>query len=93
MYRRKMSMLSRRTQILLDHERYARLEQAARESGVSVAAVIRDAIDAKLAHDDATQQRRAAGDWLLGQPMPAAPEPDWAVTKEEMLDSFGALPA
>lgn len=86
-------MLSRRTQILLDEERYARLEQAARESGRSVGAVIRDAIDAKLAHDDAAQRRRAAADWLLAQPMPEGPEPDWAVVKDELRDSFGALPA
>lgn len=88
-----MNGLSRRTQILLDDERYARLERVARESGRSVAAVIRDAIDAKLARDDAAQRRRAAADWLLAQPLSKVPEPDWAVTKAEMRDSFGALPA
>jgi hypothetical protein len=88
-----MNMLNRRTQVLLDDERYVRLERAARESGRSVGAVIRDAIDAKFAQDDLAQRRRAAADWLLALPMPEGPEPDWAVTKAEMLDSFGALPA
>lgn len=92
-YARGMDTLSRRTQILLDHERYARLERAARESGRSVAAVIREAIDAKLADDDAARRRRDAGDWLLAQPMPQGAEPEWAVVKAEMLDAWGDLPA
>ncbi|MBB4661192.1 CopG family transcriptional regulator [Conexibacter arvalis] len=88
-----MSTLSRRTQILLDEERYARLEQAAQASGRSVAAVIRDAIDAKLARDETAGRRREAVDWLLAQPAPLDPEPEWAVLKAEMLDGFGASPA
>ncbi|HEY7206944.1 MAG TPA: ribbon-helix-helix protein, CopG family [Gaiellaceae bacterium] len=40
--------LERRFQILLDEPRYRRLETVARERGVSVAAVIRDAIDVAL---------------------------------------------
>lgn len=88
-----MNLLNRRTQLLLDDERYLRLELAARESGRSVGAVIREAIDAKFARDDLAERRRAAADWLLALPMPEDPEPDWAVTKAEMLDSFGALPA
>ena len=86
-------MLNRRTQILLDEERYARLEQAAQVSGRSVAAVIREAIDAKLARDDDADRRREAVDWLLAQPAPLDPEPDWAVLKAEMLDGFGGPPA
>lgn len=38
-------MLTRRTQVLLDDERYARLERRARETDRSVGAVIREAID------------------------------------------------
>ncbi|MDW5595328.1 CopG family transcriptional regulator [Conexibacter stalactiti] len=87
------NMLNRRTQVLLDDERYVRLERVARESGRSVGAVIREAIDAKFAREDLTQRRRAAADWLLALPTPEEPEPDWAVTKAEMLDSFGAPPA
>lgn len=36
---------------------------------------------------------RGAGDWLLAQPLPDAPEPEWAVVKGEMLDAWGDLPA
>lgn len=38
-------MLTRRTQVLLDDERYTRLERRARETNRSVGAVIREAID------------------------------------------------
>lgn len=40
-----MHMLTRRTQVLLDEERYARVERRARETERSVGAVIREAID------------------------------------------------
>jgi len=41
--------LDRRLQLLLDEERYQRVAEAARQRSVSVAAVIRDAIDQSLA--------------------------------------------
>jgi hypothetical protein len=41
-------MLERRLQILLDTERYQRVERVARDRGTSVAAVIREAIDRGL---------------------------------------------
>lgn len=50
-------MLSRRMQILLDDERYERVQALARQRGTSVAAIIREAIDRGL---PAAQQRRAA---------------------------------
>lgn len=40
-----MHMLSERLQILIDEERLGRLKAAARERGVSVAQVIREAVD------------------------------------------------
>ena len=43
--------LDRRTQILLDAARHRLLEERARRDGVSVAAVIRAAIDRELGHD------------------------------------------
>jgi len=42
-------MLTPRRQILVDDERYDALERAARERRVSVATVVRDAIDRDLA--------------------------------------------
>jgi Ribbon-helix-helix protein, copG family len=82
-------MLNRRTQLLLDEERYRRLERRARARGQSVGAVIRDAIDDQLAAEDADITRREAGAWLLAQPAPSQPEPAWADAKREMLDAWG----
>jgi hypothetical protein len=68
-----MSMpLEHRLQILLDEERHGRISAAARERGVSVAAVVREAIDRGLANPGA--QRRAAGLRLLEAPDMPVPE-------------------
>jgi hypothetical protein len=87
-----MHMLNRRTQLLLDDDRYDRLDRRARNTGQSVAAVIREAIDEKLREGDEAATRREAGDWLLSQPMPDMPEPDWAQSKRSMLDAAGNTP-
>jgi hypothetical protein len=84
-----MHMLTRRTQILLDEDRYVRLERRARERGCSIAALIREAIDDKLGAATDDETRRAAGEWLLAAPTPDAREPDWAESKRAMLDSHG----
>ncbi len=63
-----MCMLDRRLQILIDDARYRRLEAVARERRLSVAAVIRDAIDAALPADLPTKQRAAAA-LLAAEPM------------------------
>jgi len=77
-----MPSLTRRTQLLLDEERYGRLEQRAAETGRSIAAVIRDAIDETLAHDDVGARRREAAADLLAADPPAYPrEPNWDVVK------------
>ena len=62
-------MLSRRLQILIDPDRYRRLEQEARRRKTSVAEVVRDAIDAKVAVVD-EGRRRAAQRILDAEPMP-----------------------
>ena len=64
-----MCMLNRRLQILIDDGRYRRLEAVARERRLSVAAVIRDAIDAALPAD-LVKKQRAAGALLAAEPMP-----------------------
>ena len=63
-----MCMLDRRLQILIDDGRSRRLEAVARERRLSVAAVIRDAIDAALPADLVTKQRAAAA-LLAAEPM------------------------
>jgi hypothetical protein len=66
-------MLTHRLQILLDEDRYAKVARAARQRGVSVAAVIRDAID-HLPTDP--EQRREAIDVILAaEPMPVPDDP------------------
>jgi len=68
-----MSMpLERRLQILLDDERHRRLVAVAEERGVSVAAVVREAIDRGLPASDGL--RRAAGQRLLAASDMPVPE-------------------
>jgi predicted DNA-binding ribbon-helix-helix protein len=52
-----MCMLTHRLQLLLDDERYQRVQTLARQRGTSVAAVIREALDRGL---PPTQRRRSA---------------------------------
>ncbi|HEX4806497.1 MAG TPA: ribbon-helix-helix domain-containing protein [Conexibacter sp.] len=85
-------MLNRRTQLLLDDSRYTRLDHRARATGQSVAAVIREAIDDKLAAVDEAGSLAEAGAWLLAQPLPSKREPDWDDAKRRMLDDAGATP-
>jgi predicted DNA-binding protein len=70
-----MSRLGRRLQILLDEERHQRIATIASERGVSVATVVREAIDRGVASPD--RQRLAAGRRLLeasDMPVPEPPE-------------------
>lgn len=69
-----MLMLEHRLQVLLDDERHARLKALARERGVSVATVVREAIDQRVAGPDG--RRRAAGRRLLEAPPMDVPDVD-----------------
>jgi hypothetical protein len=80
-----MSMLEHRLQILLDDERHARITAVARERGVSVATVVRDAIDRGVA--DPSDRRRAAGRRVLEAPDMIVPDP------AELRDELDALRA
>jgi hypothetical protein len=69
-----MCMLERRLQILLDEARYQRVAAEARHRGVSVASVIREAIDRAL--PASSPRRRAAARRILDAPdMPVPPDP------------------
>jgi hypothetical protein len=69
-----MSMpLEHRLQILIDEERHRRIVGAARERGVSVATVVREAIDRGLSGPSA--RRLAAGRRLLDAGDMPVPEP------------------
>lgn len=79
-----MSALERRLQILLDRDRYAKVEGEAARSGRSVAAVIREAIDLRFASEEAARASAAAAFLdLTGQ----ADEPgeEWADVKAAMI--------
>jgi hypothetical protein len=79
-----MSMsLDHRLQILIDDERHRRISAAARERGVSVATIVREAIDRGLANPDG--RRRAAGRRLLDAPDMHVAEP------AELRDELDAL--
>ena len=79
-----MSMsLDHRLQILIDDERHRRISAVARERGVSVATVVREAIDRGLPRPDAL--RLAAGRRLLEAPDMQVPEPP------ELHDELEAL--
>jgi predicted DNA-binding protein len=83
-----MAQLTRRTQILLDEERYRRLEERASQTGRSVASLIRDAIDAQLEGDEVARRRREAARALLAEPMPTGydREPDWEEVEDLEYD-------
>lgn len=65
--------LERRLQILLDDERHRRLLAVAQERGVSVATVVREAIDRGLPAPDG--RRRAAARRLLDAADMPVPQP------------------
>ncbi len=68
-----MHMLDHRLQILLDDDRYRKLTRAARQRGVSVAAVVREAIDRIPA--DAEERRSAVDAILAAEPMTVPADP------------------
>jgi hypothetical protein len=69
-----MSMsLNHRLQILIDDDRHRRISAAAHERGVSVATVVREAIDRGLANPDT--RRQAAGKRLLDAADMTVPKP------------------
>lgn len=80
-------MLSRRLQVLLDEERWQRLEQQSSRTGASIGSIVRRALDDALpapGGDAAT----AAAVLLDAEPMRVG---DWAAQKREMLDELGPV--
>jgi hypothetical protein len=77
--------LEHRLQILLDDERHRRITAVARERGVSVATVVREAIDRGIA--DPAGRRQSAARRIIDAPDMAVPEP------AELKDELEALRA
>jgi hypothetical protein len=80
-------VLTRRTQILLDQERHERLKRRSEETGMSIAALIREAI-ARLLDEDAERRRRAATSFLGAKPMEL---PDWPALEREVETAYERL--
>jgi hypothetical protein len=68
-----MRTFDRRVQLLLDEPRYGKLAAEAKRRRISVAAVIREAIDQLPA--DADQRRAAIAEVLAAEPMALPPDP------------------
>lgn len=64
---------TRRLQVLIEDEQWARLEAVAAERHVSVGSLVRDAIDLAVPGGQ-DERREAAGAILAAEPMPV-PEP------------------
>ena len=79
--------MDRRLQLLLDQDRYERVAEAARQKRVSVAAVIRDAIDQSLAPVD--RRRDAAARLILDAPAMEVPPDDELIKELDDLRSRG----
>ncbi len=83
-----MPPLTRRTQLLLDDELHERLRQIAAERGVSLGALIREAIDEKLASMHESRSK-AFAKLLEAEPMPVD---DWPAMKQEIVEGrYGKL--
>jgi plasmid stability protein len=77
-----MPQLTRRTQLLLDDDLHQRLRETAAQRGISLGALIREAIDEKLSR--VQDVRAKAIDKLLAAP--PMPVDDWPVMKKRMLE-------
>lgn len=69
----RMCVLDHRVQLLLDEERYQKLVRVAERRGISVSAVIREAIDRLPA--DAEARRAAIAAILAAEPMDLPEDP------------------
>lgn len=78
-----MSMLTHRLQILLDADRHDRITSAARERGVSVATIVREAIDRGVPASDA-RRRAAAEAFLAAEPMDVPDVPELLAELDEL---------
>jgi len=67
-------MLDRRLQVLIDEDRWSRLEREAGRRGVSVAVLVREAIDERFPGD--ADKRRAALQAILDADPMDLPDPE-----------------
>jgi hypothetical protein len=80
-------MLEHRLQVLLDDARYQKVASEAKRRGVSIAAVIRDALD--RLPSDAEVRRTAIDAILAAEPMPVPLDP--AELRRELDEARGRV--
>jgi plasmid stability protein len=80
------SSLTRRTQLLLDDELHRRLRETAAQRGISMGALIREAIDEKLS-SGRDERAEAIQELLDAEPVPVE---DWPVMKRRMIEDMNA---
>jgi hypothetical protein len=83
-----MLMLERRLQILIDEERHRRITEVARGRGVSVATVVREAIDRGIA-DPAGRRSAAARRILDAEDMPVPDTRELLAELDELRGRHG----
>ncbi len=71
-----LHMLKERLQLLVDPEQRRRLDAEARRRGVSVGAVVRDAIDAQLGTSTRAERARAIAGMRAARPRGPSLEPE-----------------
>jgi plasmid stability protein len=81
-----MGELTNRVHVLLDDDRLRRLRQRAANRGVSVGALVREAIDRDLQHDDSDRARAALESFLAAPPLPVGTPEELDREIEEMYD-------
>ena len=77
--------LTRRVEFLFDPDQYSRLEEIARSRGVSVAAVIRSAVDREHLRPALAEKRVAVEELLRIE----APVGTWEEVQEDMREQAG----
>jgi predicted transcriptional regulator len=78
--------LTRRSQLLLDDELHARLRECAVRRGISMGALIREAIEEKLSYADDTRAQ-AIEELLAADPLAVG---EWPDMKRSMIDDMHA---
>lgn len=86
-----MSVMERRLQLLLDRDRFERVQDEATRSGRSVAAVIREAIDVRFSTEDDANRRASLSLFLEGtEGRDDEPGESWADIKASLEEDLAA---
>lgn len=81
----------RRLQLVLDQQRYSLVAREAQRSGRSVAAVIREAIDARFP-EGSNDRERSLGAFLALTSTPDDEYEDWQTIKDEVANDIDRWP-